>query len=292
MNGTPFGLRVHHRRAGRVDRTAEHLRQELARIRLREPVELEAAHDAHAPHVGDQVHGLGHDRELLGPDREHQEDRARAVGTDHVAQQAEAVLVRPLEVVDQDGERPFGGQGAERDGAQVERAEQTAVGRERGESRIVLTRHRVQAAARARPRSSRPSAARAASGEPRIERATRNGPRSSSSAVTAIAVKPSAVARSAAATQQPRLADPRLALDREADEPPAARRGELLRDRLELRRPADDVAGRPMDVERHRRERQRSVVVRDHLVSGGRGCEGSPDSAQRSHPAHPDASSP
>ena len=123
-----LGLRVHHRRARRVDRTAEHLRQELARVGLREPVELQAAHDPHATHIGDQVHGLGDDRELLGTDREHQEDRARAVGADHVAQQAEAVLVRPLEVVDQDGERAFGRQGTERDGAQVERAEQAAVG--------------------------------------------------------------------------------------------------------------------------------------------------------------------
>ena len=194
-----LGLRVHHGRARRVDRTAEHLGQELARLGLGEPVDLEAADDPHATHVGDQVHGFGDDRELLGADREHQEDRARAVGADHVAQQAEAVLVRPLQVVDQDGERPFGGQGSERDGAQVERAEQPAVGRERGEPRVVLTRHRVQAAGE-RLGGLRAGRVRAASGEPRIERATRNGPRSSSSAVTAIAVKPSAVARSAAAT--------------------------------------------------------------------------------------------
>ncbi len=67
--------------------------------------------------------------------------------------------------------------------------------------------------------------------------------------------------------QQPRLADPGLPLDGEAHEPAGAGRRQLLRDRLELRRPPDDVAGRPMDVEGHRGEGQRSVVVRDHMVS-------------------------
>ena len=46
---------------------------------------------------------------------------------DHVAQQAEAVLVAPLQIVDQDRERRLGGHGPERDGAQIERAKEPAV---------------------------------------------------------------------------------------------------------------------------------------------------------------------
>ena len=247
-----FGLRVHHRRPGRVDRSAQHLRQELARVRLREPVELQAAHDPDAAHVGHQVHGLGDDRELLGTDREHQEDRAGAVGADHVAQQAEAVLVRPLEVVDQDRERPFDGERAERDGAQVERTEQPAVGRERGESRIVRGPTSSPRNGGAHPWSASSVAASMAAGAPRIDRATRNGPRSSSSAVDGDRGEPVGLRALGRGDEQPRLADPRLPFDREPDEPAGAGRCQFLRDRLELRRPPDDVAGRPMDVERHR----------------------------------------
>ena len=81
--------------------------------------------------------------------------------------------------------------------------------------------------------------------------------------------------------EQPRLADPGLTLDGEADEPAGAGRRELLGDRLELGRPPDHVAGRPVNVEGHRREGQRSVVVRDHVVSAGSGSEGSRDPALR-----------
>ena len=266
-----LGLRVHHRRARRVDRTAEHLRQEVARVRLREPVELEAAHDAHAAHVGDQVHRLGDDRELLGTDREHQEDRARPVGADHVPQQAEAVLVRPLEIVDQHGERPFGGQGAEGDGAR-DRTCAAAGCRGRG----------WRAPGRPDPTSSpgigtaRPTvlssvAASTASGDPRIERATRNGPRSSSSAVTAIAVKPSALACSAAATSNRVLPMPGSPSTVSPTRRPALAVASSCAIAWSSAGRPDDVAGRPMDVERHRREGQRSVVVRDHLVSGRSG---------------------
>ena len=214
MNGTPSACACMTAAPRRVDRAAEDLGEELARLRLREAVDLQPADHAHAVHVGEQVHGLGHERELLGPDREHQEDRARRDGADDVAEHAQAVVVGPLQVVDQDGERPFGGEGAERDGAEVERAQQPAVGREcaRGPGRPAPTsQSRLRASASAVFSS---VAVRAASGEPRIERASRKGPRSSSSAVTAIVGEPVRPTRvSAAATQQPRLADPGLALD-------------------------------------------------------------------------------
>ncbi len=278
-----LGLRVHHRRARCVDRTAEHLHQELARRRLREAFELQAADDAHAAHVGDQVHGLVDDRELLGTDREHQEDRARAVGPDHVAQQTEAVLVRPLEIVDEDRERPFGGQGPERDGPQVERAEQPAVGSERGEPGVVLARHRVQTAGE---RLGGLGAGRT-EGLGRTEDRPGDQERAAELLVGRDGDRGEAIGRRplGRGDQQPRLADPGLTLHRETDEATGAGRRQLLGDRLELGRPADHVAGRPVNVEGHRREGQRSVVVRDQVVSAGSGCERSRDPALRHAPA-------
>ena len=190
MNGTPSACACIAAALDGVDRTAEDLLQQLARLRLREPVELEPPDEADASHVGEQVDGLGDERELLGPDREHQEDRARRVGADDVAEQPQAVVVGPLEVVDQHGERPLGGQVPDGDGAEVERAQEPAVGREVRErpGRPGPTSSPGTGTTRRAVVSS--AAAWTASGDPRIERASRNGPRSSSSAVTAIVVKP------------------------------------------------------------------------------------------------------
>ena len=56
--GDTLRLGVHRRRARDVDLPAEHLLHELGRLQLREPVEPEAAHHAHALHVGDERHGF------------------------------------------------------------------------------------------------------------------------------------------------------------------------------------------------------------------------------------------
>ena len=90
------------RRGGRgVDLPAENLPEELRRLHHREPRELQPPDHAHPLHVGEQRHRLGERGDLLGADREHQEDRARAFGPDDVPEETEAVLVRPLHVVDQ-----------------------------------------------------------------------------------------------------------------------------------------------------------------------------------------------
>ena len=228
-----------------------------------------------AAHVGDQVHGLVDDRELLGTDREHQEDRARTVGADHVAQQAEAVLIRPLQVVDQDREGSLGGQCPVGDRAEVERAEQPAVGSERGEPWVVLSRHRVQAA------GDRLGGLRIVSGASGLGRAE-DGPGDQERAPELLVGRDGdrgeAIGRRllGRGDEQPCLADPGLTLHGETDEPAGAGRRQLLGDRPELGRPPDHVAGRPVNVEGHRREGQRSIVVRDHMVSAGSGCEGSP----------------
>ncbi len=261
-------LPVHHRGSRRLDRTAEHLGQELARLGLREPVELEVSDHTDPTHVGEQVHGLAHGRELLGPDREHQEDRARAIRADHVAEEAQAVLIRPLEVVDQDGERALGGQGPEGDGAEVEGAEQAAVGRERGQPGVILPRHRVQAA---RERVGHRSVVRRAEGLRRAEDRPGDQERTPELFVGGDGDRGEAVGRRpfGRRDQQPRLADPRLTLHGEPDQPAGTGRRQLLRDRLQLRRPPDDVTGRPVHVEGHRCEGQGSVLVGDRVVSQG-----------------------
>jgi len=137
---------MHHGRACIVDGAAEHLGEQCTGLRGREALHREAPHNTHPAHVGHQVHGLRHERELLGADREHQEDRARADGADHVAEQTEAVLVRPLKVVDEQGDGSHGRELTERDGAEVEGSQQSAIGLEGCEPRIVLPGHRIETA--------------------------------------------------------------------------------------------------------------------------------------------------
>ena len=138
-----FGLRVHHGgAAGSTGPPSTGARSSPVSAGVsRRP---HAPDQPHAVHVGDEVHRLGDERELLRPDREHQEDRARRVRADDVAEQAQAVVVGPLQVVDQERERPRGGEGAERDGAEVERAQQPAIRGQAREPGIVLARHRVR----------------------------------------------------------------------------------------------------------------------------------------------------
>ena len=141
-----LGLRMHDGGAAPVDRAAEDRRDEIPRLRLCQAVDLHPAEQAHPVHVRQEVHGLGHQRELLGPDREHQEDRARGIRADDVPKEAEAVVVGPLKVIDQDGERSDGSEGPERDGAQIERPQEPAIGRQGREARVILAGHRVEAA--------------------------------------------------------------------------------------------------------------------------------------------------
>ena len=140
-----LGLRVHRGRAGRVHGAAEELLQQRLGLGLAEAVQAQTPDQPDALHVGDEVDRLGRERELLGTDREHEEDRARGVGADEVAEQPQAVVVGPLEVVDEDRDRFRGGEIADRDGAEVERSEQLGVGRQGREARVVLPGHRVRA---------------------------------------------------------------------------------------------------------------------------------------------------
>ena len=58
MNATPSACACIVAALESVDPPAEDLLDELRRLQLREPFELEAAHQPHSLHVGDQRDGL------------------------------------------------------------------------------------------------------------------------------------------------------------------------------------------------------------------------------------------
>ena len=267
-----LGLRVHDRRAGLVDRTAEDRGDQRARLGLREPVDPHAPDQAHPLHVGDQVHRLGHERELLGADREQQEDRAVGDRAHDVAEQAQAVVVAPLEVVDQDRQRRLGRDGAERDGAQIEGAQEPAIGGQRREAGIVLARHRVEA-----PRD-RLADLGAVPGGRRGGRRSHDRAREQERAAELLVGgdgdrrEPGLRGHLARGQQQARLADAGLALERQPREPAGRRRGELLADRVLLGAAPDDRPRGPPHVQRHRgegleerRERRRARIGGGHV---------------------------
>ena len=140
-----FGLGVHGRRAGRVDLAPEHMPEELGGFDLAETAELQPADHAEALHVRDQVHRFSDDGELLGADSRHEEEGAGGVGPDDVAEQAQAVVVGPLEVVDQQRHRPPGSERAKRDRGEIERPEEFLVRGEARKARLLTAPQRVQA---------------------------------------------------------------------------------------------------------------------------------------------------
>ena len=249
-------LRVHDGGAGGVDRSTEHLRKQLAGLDLRESTNLHAAQQAHAIHVGEQVHGLGDERELFRADRAHQEHRALRVGADHVSEQPKTVVVRPLEIVDQQRERTNVGERPEGHGGEIERSEQPAVGRQARQARVVLPRHRVETPAegvgrvgalRRRDRRRRPED-RPGEQEGAADLLVRRD----GDGREALVGRPLAGGQ-----QQARLPDSGLSLEREAHEPARAGRRDLLLDRRQLGGPPHDRPGRPANVQRHGRERLR-----------------------------------
>ena len=125
-----FRLRVHCGGRARVDPAAQDLPEELGRLHLGESVELEATNHAKSFHVRHQVHGLRDDGELLGTDGTHEEDRAARVRPDDVAEEPEAVVVGPLEVVDQQGHGALRGQAPNGHGSEVQGSEELLVRRE------------------------------------------------------------------------------------------------------------------------------------------------------------------
>jgi hypothetical protein len=121
-------LGVHGRRRPRLDRAAEDVLEQLGGLGRREAPGAQTLDQAHPLHVGHEVDRLGHGRELVGPDREEQEDRPIGVAPDDVAQQPQRVVVGPLDVVDEDRQRAVGRQDPDRHPGEVERPQQLGIG--------------------------------------------------------------------------------------------------------------------------------------------------------------------
>ena len=100
-----LGLDVHGGRGRGLDRTAEDALQELGRLDGAEPAGPQPPDEPHPLHVRDEVDGLGDRCELVRPDRQEQEDRPVGVAPDHIAEQPQGVVVRPLDVVDEQRDR-------------------------------------------------------------------------------------------------------------------------------------------------------------------------------------------
>ena len=192
---------------------------------------------------------------------EEQEDRPIGVAPDDVPEQAEGVVVGPLDVVDEQRER------AQRWRASRSRRPQ---GRRHAGAWPPATGSRTRARrARRWPRS--PDLTAASAGVPaavsRIAleanrlRATRNGPRISSSAVIATHVKPLAEASSAAASRRRVLPMPGS-----PSRVTAARRPEASRSSCAIASSSalspDDRAGRPAQLDRERALRPDEGVER------------------------------
>ncbi len=271
--GHALGLRVHGRRRLRLDRSGQQLAEELGGLGLGEPAELQAPHDPHPLHVRDEPHGLADLSHLVRADGQQQEDRVVRGGAHEVPEEADRVVVRPLQVVDQQRQGTLGGRGPERDRREIERAQELAIGGERLQAGFVPAGDRVGRALndglRARARDRVPEAL---GGEHALcqEKGTadllvrrhRDGDEAGR------------LRDLRSGHEQPRLADSRLALQGHGRELRAGG-GQLLLDGSELEGAAHDGPGHPAKLDGERALRLddglQHAVVRDgrHRASGG-----------------------
>ena len=137
-------LRVHRRRTREVDLPAEDLLDELSSFQLREAFQLEPAHHPHSLHVGDEGHALVDFGKPLRARREPQEDGQVGVGADDVAEHPHAVLVGPLEVVDEKRYGVGGSQRPDGHGGEIENSKELVIRSESLECRVVPARDGIE----------------------------------------------------------------------------------------------------------------------------------------------------
>jgi hypothetical protein len=102
-------------------------------------MEPEPAQEPLPLHVGEEVHELTDAGHLLRPHGDEDEDRTVGAAADDVAEEAQAVLVGPLDVVEEDRQRADRGELGHGDRGEVIRAQQLLGRREIGETRVVAT---------------------------------------------------------------------------------------------------------------------------------------------------------
>ncbi len=120
-------LRMEGGRTRRVDRTTQGSPQELGRLGLAEPCQGQPPDEAHPLQVGQEVDQLRGGCRLLGPHREHEQHLQRRLVADDVAEQAQAIGVGPLDIVQHQDEGSFQRHHADRARRFVQRAEHPLV---------------------------------------------------------------------------------------------------------------------------------------------------------------------
>ena len=248
--GHAFGLDVH-RGCGRgFDRAAEDTLQELGGFDRAEAARPQPPDEPHPLHVGDEVDGLGHRRELVRADRQEQEDLPVGVAADDVPEHPQGVVVRPLDVVDEQRERMVAGERRDRDAREVEGAQELGIRRQVLEPGFVAPRDGLDDPP---DRDLRGRAGRGALDGAGGEQAARDEERSPDLLVGRDRDAGEAARRRelCGREQQPRLADAGLALEGHGGEA-AGGLAQLLGDRLELAAPPDDRAVRPAQLDGER----------------------------------------
>ena len=267
-----FCLGMDGRGARAVDLAAQEMPKQLGGLELTQPADLQPTHQTHAFHVGDQRDRLVDERGLFRPHRRHQEQLQIRPRADQVAKKADAVLVCPLEVVDQDRDRGYLRQLSHRERGQVERTHELLIRREIREARVVVPRYRVD-------RPVQPRFGRRPLRRPlclgRGQDAAREQEWPADLLVGHNPDRHEAVGRRdlGGGEEQPRLPDARLALEREAGERRVGRADRLLH-RSKLERPADDRLADPANMKAQRaqrldigRKRQRFRAVHERSIS-------------------------
>ena len=138
-----LGLGMHRRRRRGFDRAREHPLQELGSLQRAESAWSQPSDEAHPLHVGDEVDGLGDRGELVGSDGQEQEDRLVGVAPDDVPQEPERVVVGPLDVVDEERDRPDMRKRRDRNACEIECPQELRIGRQALESGFVSSRDRL-----------------------------------------------------------------------------------------------------------------------------------------------------
>ena len=256
-------LRVHRRRAREVDSPAEDLLDELPGFQLREAFQLQAAHHPHSLHVGDQGHALVDLGKPIRARRESQEDGQVGVGADDVAEHPHAVLVGPLEIVDEHRYGVGGSQRADGDGGEIENSQELVIRRESLECRVVPARDGVENPLELLSRAVAAVLVRGRSSEDRAGEKKRT----LDLLVGCRRKRREAFRRRdlRRGDEEPRLADAGLTFESDRRQSSGPGRGELLPDGAELDLPADHRACGPSDLKCMRRcRRPRSDVCFTH----------------------------
>ena len=124
------------RGARRIDLSAKPQAHQLRGLRLPETGDDHAPDQPQSLQVGEQIDQLGGGGGFLGPQGQHDEHGQRGLGSNQVAQHAEAVSVRPLDIVQEESDRPLQRHGSKGQGGLIQDPKHPLIGQEPRQGRI------------------------------------------------------------------------------------------------------------------------------------------------------------